>query len=148
MGMGQSRRNGNYQNLMQNQCFLLPLKPMPNWQMDRGRKNKQSMAALTLSTFIATDTITVKNVLLGEVWLASGQSNMEFFMSKTKNASYAGVIDYEKEIAAADYPAIRMIDVANKTAGEPQDEFYRQMENLLTSNSSRYLFRRSLLFRA
>ncbi|HEY4149744.1 MAG TPA: sialate O-acetylesterase [Chitinophagaceae bacterium] len=74
-------------------------------------------------SFIATDTITVKNVLLGEVWLASGQSNMEFFMSKTKNASYAGVIDYEKEIAAADYPAIRMIDVGNKTASEPQANF-------------------------
>jgi len=73
--------------------------------------------------FIATDTITVKNVLLGEVWLASGQSNMEFFMGKMANASYTGVIDYQKEIAAADYPSIRMIDVGNKVAQEPQTDF-------------------------
>ena len=73
--------------------------------------------------FTATDTITVKNVLLGEVWLASGQSNMEFFLGKMPNPSYTGVIDYQKEIAAADYPSIRLIDVANKIADEPQDNF-------------------------
>ena len=32
--------------------------------------------------FKASNTIEIKNVLLGEVWLASGQSNMEFFMAK------------------------------------------------------------------
>jgi sialate O-acetylesterase len=74
-------------------------------------------------SFIASDTITVKNVLLGEVWLASGQSNMEFFMAKTRNASYTGVIDYQSEIAAADFPSIRMIDVPNKIADAPQDNF-------------------------
>ncbi|HSC37843.1 MAG TPA: sialate O-acetylesterase, partial [Chitinophagaceae bacterium] len=73
--------------------------------------------------FAATDTITVKNVLLGEVWLASGQSNMEFFLGKMPNPSYTGVIDYQKEIAAADYPSIRLVDVANKIADEPQDNF-------------------------
>jgi len=74
-------------------------------------------------SFIASDTITIKNVLLGEVWLASGQSNMEFFMAKTRNASYTGVIDYQAEIAAADFPSIRMIDVPNKMADTPQDNF-------------------------
>ncbi|MBS1563446.1 MAG: sialate O-acetylesterase, partial [Bacteroidetes bacterium] len=73
--------------------------------------------------FTATDTITVKNVLLGEVWLSSGQSNMEFFLGKMPNPSYTGVIDYPKEIAAADYPAIRLIDVPNKTSLEPQTDF-------------------------
>lgn len=73
--------------------------------------------------FISADTITVKNVLLGEVWLASGQSNMEFFMGKMRSPSYTGVIDYPKEIAAADYPSIRMIDVPNTVAQEPQKDF-------------------------
>ena len=76
----------------------------------------------TLS-FMAEDTITIKNVLLGEVWLASGQSNMEFFLGKMKNASYTGVIDYPAEIAAADYPAIRTIDVPNTVAGQPRTDF-------------------------
>src|ERR1700712_5231568 len=39
--------------------------------------------------FAGTNSITVNNVLLGEVWLASGQSNMEFFMAN-KGGGYAG----------------------------------------------------------
>lgn len=72
--------------------------------------------------FTASNSITVNNVLLGEVWLASGQSNMEFFMVKALGG-YTGVINYEEEIKAADYPLIRMIDVANKVSDEPQDDF-------------------------
>ena len=73
--------------------------------------------------FKGSNEITVKNVLLGEVWLASGQSNMEFFVGKKRSASYTGVVNYEAEIKAADYPQIRQIDVPNKNAGEPQKDF-------------------------
>jgi sialate O-acetylesterase len=87
--------------------------------------------------FIASNSITLKNVLLGEVWLASGQSNMEFFLGKMKNASYTGVNNYEAEIKKADYPNIRMIDVANKAAQEPQDDFTGEWKicSLLTADS-------------
>ncbi|MDE3247539.1 MAG: sialate O-acetylesterase [Bacteroidota bacterium] len=68
--------------------------------------------------------IEVKNVLLGEVWLASGQSNMEFFMGKTSNASYTGVINYPEEIAAANFPMIRQIDVPNTAADSVRDNFH------------------------
>jgi sialate O-acetylesterase len=74
-------------------------------------------------SFKASNEITVENVLLGEVWLASGQSNMEFFVGKTKSPSYTGVLNYEQEISEANYPAIRQIDVANKNADEPQQDF-------------------------
>ena len=73
--------------------------------------------------FAASDTITVQNVLLGEVWLASGQSNMEFFMGKTSNSSYTGTLNYQQEIAAANYPLIRTIDIPNKVSDEPQNNF-------------------------
>lgn len=73
--------------------------------------------------FKGENEVRIENVLLGEVWLASGQSNMEFFVGKTKNASYTGVLNYEEEIKAADYFGIRMIDVANKVAETPQYEF-------------------------
>ena len=76
--------------------------------------------------FAASNTIIVENVLLGEVWLASGQSNMEFFMGKMGNGSYTGVINYQEEIKAADYPMIRTIDVPNKVADEPQADFTGQ----------------------
>lgn len=72
----------------------------------------------------ASGTITVQNVLLGEVWLASGQSNMEFFMGKTSNSSYTGVLNYAEEIAAANYPQIRMIDVPNTTADSARVDFH------------------------
>jgi sialate O-acetylesterase len=72
--------------------------------------------------FVASNTIEIKNVLLGEVWLASGQSNMEFFMVKT-SGGYTGVLNYPEEIKAADYPLIRMIDVPNKVSDEPQHDF-------------------------
>ncbi len=73
--------------------------------------------------FKASNEINVENILLGEVWLASGQSNMEFFVGKTRSSSYTGVINYPEEIKAANFPQIRQIDVANKNAGDPQQDF-------------------------
>ena len=53
-------------------------------------------------------------MLVGEVWLGSGQSNMAM--------TVGGVLNKDAEIAAADYPKIRMFTVARKTAEEPQDD--------------------------
>lgn len=74
-------------------------------------------------TFKASNTIDVKNILLGEVWIASGQSNMEFFVGKTSNASYAGVINHDDVMKDAEHPDIRTIDVPNKVADDPQTDF-------------------------
>lgn len=75
--------------------------------------------------FIAKDTIAVQHILAGEVWLASGQSNMEFYVGKGEGWR-TGVNDYETEIAKADYPLIRMIDVPNTVADQPVDNFEGQ----------------------
>lgn len=74
-------------------------------------------------TFKASNTIDVDNVLLGEVWLASGQSNMEFFIGKTASSSYTGVINRDEVLNDAEHPDIRLIDVPNKVADSPQDAF-------------------------
>jgi len=58
---------------------------------------------LQLKIIGANNTITINNVLAGEVWLASGQSNMNFELSRTTNAS--------AEVAAANHPQIRYFDV-------------------------------------
>jgi sialate O-acetylesterase len=48
------------------------------------------------------------DVLIGEVWLCSGQSNMDFTLASTSKRSFAGVTNWEKEVAAASHPKLRM----------------------------------------
>src|ERR1700688_664759 len=57
------------------------------------------------------DSITLRNVLVGEVWLCSGQSNMEMGVGAAKNG--------EAEIAAANHPGIRLFWVPKERAREP-----------------------------
>jgi sialate O-acetylesterase len=62
----------------------------------------------------ASNTIKLENVMTGEVWICSGQSNMEMGIAACDNA--------EEEIAAADYPNIRIFDVARKISTTPVDD--------------------------
>lgn len=73
--------------------------------------------------FTASNTVEVKNVLLGEVWLASGQSNMEFFIGKMSNASYTGISNHDETVNDPEHSDIRTLDVPNKVADEPQSDF-------------------------
>jgi sialate O-acetylesterase len=68
-----------------------------------------------------TNVLTIHDVLVGEVWLGSGQSNMAFTVSK-KVAYYAGMLDEEKEIAAANYPTLRMFTVKEEKSYTPKDD--------------------------
>src|SRR5690606_18665683 len=61
------------------------------------------------------------DLLIGEVWLCSGQSNMDMEMEATP-PWLEGVIDYKNEIAAADYPEIRFIKIEKKFVKEPIEE--------------------------
>jgi sialate O-acetylesterase len=70
-------------------------------------------------TLAGKNSVVAKDILVGEVWLGSGQSNMAFTVSK-KRASYAGLINEDAEIAAADYPRIRMFTGKNAKTYEPQ----------------------------
>ncbi len=65
-------------------------------------------------TVAAGNNIVYKNVMIGEVWLCSGQSNMAFTLSSARNA--------EDEIAAAEYPNIRGFTVPRKTSQTPLDD--------------------------
>ena len=55
-----------------------------------------------------TNRLVFANVLVGEVWVCSGQSNMAFGLLHTDNA--------EAEIAATDYPSIRLLTVKPSTS--------------------------------
>jgi sialate O-acetylesterase len=54
------------------------------------------------------------DVVLGEVWLCSGQSNMEWPLAD--QGGYGGVVDQERELAAADLPALRLFTVRRQIA--------------------------------
>ncbi len=65
-------------------------------------------------TVKGTSEATIKNVLVGEVWFCSGQSNMEWRVKQSNDA--------EKEIAAAKYPRIRHIKFPHRPADNPQSD--------------------------
>ena len=60
------------------------------------------------------NTVTVEDVLIGEVWLGSGQSNMAMSVSRAKN--------FAAEQAAAKLPQIRMFTVSSLPSDTPQDD--------------------------
>jgi sialate O-acetylesterase len=62
-------------------------------------------------TVAGNNSITIKNVLVGEVWVASGQSNMEWIVANTKDA--------DLETATANWPELRMFTVAKAIGLEP-----------------------------
>ncbi len=62
-----------------------------------------------------TNTVTFRDVLVGEVWVCSGQSNMQWNVGKSNNA--------EVEIASAKNNQIRLLTVPTKGTQELQDNF-------------------------
>jgi len=65
-------------------------------------------------TVTGKNTVTFENIMIGEVWVCSGQSNMEFHLITAKNG--------EAEIAASDYPDIRLFTVKKRISQNPQDQ--------------------------
>ncbi len=79
-------------------------------------------------TVAGTNTIVIHNILAGEVWVCSGQSNMEFNVGPGADGWKTGVINYEQEIASAHYPLIRMFTVQKAVAGSPQKDVMGKWE--------------------
>jgi sialate O-acetylesterase len=83
-----------------------------SWRVDLAPL-PQNSTAVTM-TVTGKNSVTFSDVLVGEVWVCSGQSNMEFPMLYTQNA---GV-----DMAKANDPSLRIFRVANKTALDPQTD--------------------------
>ena len=63
----------------------------------------------------AKEAVTLSNVLVGEVWVCSGQSNMEWSLNNAQNR--------DAEIAEARFPEVRLFTVPSLIAMQPQTEF-------------------------
>lgn len=60
------------------------------------------------------NTIKFSNILVGEVWVSSGQSNMEWALALSENA--------ETEILQSTYPNVRLFKVGKKAQSKPADD--------------------------
>jgi sialate O-acetylesterase len=65
-------------------------------------------------TIAGENTVTISDVLVGEVWVCSGQSNMERQLGLREGQK--PIVNWEQEVAAANYPQIRQFYVPQKTA--------------------------------
>jgi len=66
-------------------------------------------------TISGNNTITASNILVGEVWLCSGQSNMEWALENSTNGPEA--------VAASEDPQLRMMRLPHRASDEPQSTF-------------------------
>lgn len=93
-------------------------------------------------TVKAANTIVLNDVLAGDVWVASGQSNMEFSMKSLVNA--------DAEIAAAQYPKIRIFRVEHRPSDFPRSDVEAKTwaactpESAAESSAVAYYFARDL----
>lgn len=84
--------------------------PLGHWDVYLMPLKAGGPYALAVTGAIAGE-FTIRDVLVGDVWIASGQSNMEFAMRQLESA--------EKEIAAANIPNIRLLRVHKASSEYP-----------------------------
>lgn len=93
-------------------------------------------------TVSGTNSIELKDVMFGDVWLASGQSNMEWSLQNTNHA--------EREITSAHYPDIRLFTVKREYAFEERKDVQSEGWQLCSPETAArfsavaYLFGREL----
>ena len=75
--------------------------------------NQEKAGGPYLLTVSGKNKITFKNVLIGDVWLASGQSNMEWNLAATEG--------YDNELNQTKFPLIRHIKINKKINSLPQN---------------------------
>jgi sialate O-acetylesterase len=89
------------------------------WKVKLGPLNAGGPFTMTIA---GKNTITLHDVLVGEVWVCSGQSNMEMPVGTNPQGWSGAVVNYQDEMARADYPMLRLFTVQKAVAGKPQRE--------------------------
>lgn len=91
---------------------------MGQWEVFLKTRDAGKAHALTIT---GTNSLHLQDILFGEVWIASGQSNMEMPLVPVSGA-YTGIGDSEKEVANARYPEIRLFQAGNFSSKEPLED--------------------------
>jgi len=82
-----------------------------NWKIKVGTPGYGGPYTITISD---GELLVLNNVLIGDVWICSGQSNMEMPL-----AGWGKISNYEKEIADAKFPNIRLLQAEHITSNTP-----------------------------
>ncbi|KAF0140899.1 MAG: glycosyl hydrolase family 2 [Stygiobacter sp.] len=83
-------------------------------------KTPKAGGPFDLSVSCRDESITYKNILIGEVWLCSGQSNMEMPLAGWPPADT--IHGATKEIPAANYPNLRLFTVTRAASSKPEKD--------------------------
>jgi len=100
-------------------------------------------------TIQGKNTLVIRNVLIGEVWLCTGQSNMEFPVAKDKGWR-TGILHQEDEMKDADYPEIRLFIVEHQLSPDNEKDSCNgkwlvcNKENLTKFSAVGFVFGRKL----
>ena len=118
------------------------------WMVRLAKLKSGGPFTMTIAGNRGSTVVTINDVLVGEVWVGSGQSNMVFNVSNKGHRPY-GLLDEEKEIAAANYPQVRMFTVADTKSLTPQDDVKGEWkvcspETVADFSAVGYLFARDL----
>lgn len=119
------------------------------WQVNLDPMTASSASRTMTVTDSKNQKVMFVDVLVGEVWLCSGQSNMDFTVAKTEKYYFAGVNNEAAEVAAANYPLIRRFTGEWKRSYEPKSEVAGTWkvinpENVREFSAIAYFFARDL----
>lgn len=112
-----------------------------NWEITISNLKAGGPYSMDISS---SNSITINNILIGDVWICSGQSNMELSMARVSPL-------YATEIANADYPFIRYFQVPKKYYfNSPQKDLVSgnwqtvNSESILSISATSYFFAQEL----
>ena len=119
---GWARGGENVTVRFHSQTVTTQTDPFGNWEAWLNPEPAGGPYTLAVSGDSTVTPIERKDILVGDVWLASGQSNMEFPLAGFTGTNPAPLKDGEKEIAAANHPRLRLLIQKRATSTVPLTE--------------------------
>lgn len=101
-----------------------------NWRIELAGLKASAKGRELVVTGAETGDVKVVDVLVGEVWMASGQSNMQWSLSATERA--------KEDIPEANHPAIRMFLTDLVTAASPRDRVGGKWHQTTPQNAGKF----------
>jgi len=101
-----------------NTAFNAVTDSIGNWHVTIPATGVNANPQTILAKAQGFNAVTLNNILIGDVWVCSGQSNMVYPVDSI--APFDGVINFRSEIGAANYPMIRTFTVPEDSETAPQ----------------------------